>query len=329
MAYASQLEQVPGIHSIHRTVTGGDAELSIISAATTDIGSLQSNRCIITGFATITSFGTVPDVIRFIRFGGPLILTYNSTSLVLPTIANIVTATDDACIAMSDSSGNWRVLSYTKANGQALSSSGGGSGGSLTRQTFTATAGQTVFAVSGGYSAGNVDVYRNGVKLQPVVEVDITSGSIVTLPIASSLDDIIQVVGLAATSSSNLADGNKGDVTVSGGASTIAVNSNVITNAKLAQVATGVIKGRVTAGTGSVEDLTSTQVTTLLGLGTYTHVQGSPASTWTIDHNLGRYPSISVVDSGGSLVFGEVKYNTSNQAQVSFSAAFSGQAYLN
>ena len=52
-----------------------------------------------------------------------------------------------------------------------------------------------------------------------------------------------------------------GTVTFAGSAS---LPSNTVTNAMLVEVATATIKGRVTAGTGVVEDLTGTQVTTLL-----------------------------------------------------------------
>jgi len=46
--------------------------------------------------------------------------------------------------------------------------------------------------------------------------------------------------------------------------STVTVPDASFSNAKLATVATARVKGRVTAGTGAVEDLTGTQVTTLL-----------------------------------------------------------------
>ena len=62
---------------------------------------------------------------------------------------------------------------------------------------------------------------------------------------------------------------------------------------------------------------------------TYIHNQISPASTWSIQHNLGRYPSVSIVDSGGSIVLGAVKYISENEIQISFSAAFAGRAFLN
>jgi microcystin-dependent protein len=46
--------------------------------------------------------------------------------------------------------------------------------------------------------------------------------------------------------------------------STVTVPDASFTNAKLAQVATATIKGRVSAGTGAPEDLTATQATTIL-----------------------------------------------------------------
>lgn len=57
--------------------------------------------------------------------------------------------------------------------------------------------------------------------------------------------------------------------------------------------------------------------------------QGTPATTWSIFHNLGKYPSVSVVDSANNEVVGDVQYNSANQVTITFSAAFSGKAYLN
>ena len=56
-----------------------------------------------------------------------------------------------------------------------------------------------------------------------------------------------------------------GDVTASGPGSVAGtIAANAVTNAKLATVATATFKGRTTAGTGNVEDLTVTQATALL-----------------------------------------------------------------
>lgn len=91
------------------------ASTTVASASTCDIGTTATDRVSISGTTTITSFGTVPNVIRFVSFAAALTLTHNATALVLPGGANIITGAGDALIASSDSSGNWRVLSYTAA----------------------------------------------------------------------------------------------------------------------------------------------------------------------------------------------------------------------
>lgn len=65
----------------------------------------------------------------------------------------------------------------------------------------------------------------------------------------------------------SVSDGDKGDVTVSGSGATWTIDNDVVTNAKLANVATATIKGRATAGTGDPEDLTASQAKTLLAIG--------------------------------------------------------------
>ena len=60
----------------------------------------------------------------------------------------------------------------------------------------------------------------------------------------------------------------------------------------------------------------------------YTHIQSFPSATWTIQHKLNRYPNVSVVDSAGSEVEGEVSYIDNNTIYVCFNGAFSGSAYL-
>jgi hypothetical protein len=66
---------------------------------------------------------------------------------------------------------------------------------------------------------------------------------------------------------------------------------------------------------------------TLLAPATFS--QSSAATTWTINHNLNRHPAVTVVDSAGTLVDGDVQYSNANTIVVSFSAAFAGNAYLN
>jgi len=61
----------------------------------------------------------------------------------------------------------------------------------------------------------------------------------------------------------------------------------------------------------------------------FVFTQNNPAVTWTITHNLDKFPSVSVVDSANEIVYGEVTYTNTNLLTVTFTAAFSGKAYLN
>ena len=42
----------------------------------------------------------------------------------------------------------------------------------------------------------------------------------------------------------------------------------------------------------------------------YTFTQSAAASTWTINHNLDRFPSVTTVDSAGSIINGAITYTT-------------------
>tara|TARA_R100000329_G_C7610961_1_gene216798 strand:+ start:872 stop:1126 length:255 start_codon:yes stop_codon:yes gene_type:complete len=72
----------------------------------------------------------------------------------------------------------------------------------------------------------------------------------------------------------------------------------------------------------------------IIGDITYTHNQSTTSDTWTITHNLHRFPSVTVVDSGGTIVLGNVVYNSNKQLTITFfqggsALAFQGKAYLN
>jgi hypothetical protein len=61
----------------------------------------------------------------------------------------------------------------------------------------------------------------------------------------------------------------------------------------------------------------------------YTHTQGVASSTWDVTHSLGKFPSITIVDSGGTTVEGDVTMIDINTVQIIFSASFSGKCYCN
>lgn len=75
----------------------------------------------VTGTTTITSINTtkVGNVIR-LHFDGILTLTHEATDLILPTGADIVTATGDEAEFIEYATGDYRCVSYTRADGTPL-----------------------------------------------------------------------------------------------------------------------------------------------------------------------------------------------------------------
>jgi hypothetical protein len=59
----------------------------------------------------------------------------------------------------------------------------------------------------------------------------------------------------------------------------------------------------------------------------YVHVQDAAADTWVIAHDLLFTPAVTVVDSAGTQVYGDVQY-LPGQVVVTFTSAFAGTAHL-
>ena len=62
---------------------------------------------------------------------------------------------------------------------------------------------------------------------------------------------------------------------------------------------------------------------------TFEFTQAVPSATWTIQHGLGKFPSVSVANNNNILMYGNITYIDNNNLTINFSAGFSGKAYLN
>lgn len=125
-------------------------------------------------------------------------------------------------------------------------------------------------------SVENINLLNTGFKVKDVggsYYLTVAPGSTLTanrqLTITTGdADRTLTLSGNATLSGTNTGDQTitlSGDVSGSGtGSITATIGSNKVTNAMLATVATATFKGRTTAGTGNVEDLTSSQATALL-----------------------------------------------------------------
>jgi len=61
----------------------------------------------------------------------------------------------------------------------------------------------------------------------------------------------------------------------------------------------------------------------------YTHNQSVASVTWTIAHNLNKFPSVTVALSTGQQGFGDVTFIDENNLTITFAGAESGKAYMN
>ena len=61
----------------------------------------------------------------------------------------------------------------------------------------------------------------------------------------------------------------------------------------------------------------------------FVFTQATPSTEWIINHNMEKFPSVSVVNSNNILMYGNTTYVDKNNLKINFSAGFSGKAYLN
>lgn len=93
----------------------------IASATNPALGAATGNYVNITGTTTIAGFDTIQaGTRRKVKFAGILQLTYNATSFILPSVANITTAAGDQAEFVSLGSGNWICTNYMRATGKPL-----------------------------------------------------------------------------------------------------------------------------------------------------------------------------------------------------------------
>ena len=61
----------------------------------------------------------------------------------------------------------------------------------------------------------------------------------------------------------------------------------------------------------------------------FVFTQATPSTEWIINHNMEKFPSVSVVNNNNILMYGNTTYIDKNNLKINFSAGFSGKAYLN
>lgn len=158
----------------------GGGTNTVASAATTDLcTSIPQAYVVVSGTTGISSFGSacVTGTMKVLRFSSAgVVLTYNATSMILPTAVNITTQAGDTAFLVSLGGGNWIATNYLRADGTALATASAfGSQISFTGVISPAALGASTndWAPAGLATAsvirasGSIDLSITGITAQP------------------------------------------------------------------------------------------------------------------------------------------------------------------
>lgn len=82
-------------------------------------------------------------------------------------------------------------------------------------------------------------------------------------------------------------------------------------------------------GNGTLTDQDTVYISANVKADSYKATPELSGNIWEIEHNLGKYPSVTVVDTANNVIYGEILYIDTNNVKVTFSANVTGRAYLN
>lgn len=165
---------------------------TVASAATLDLSNSNPVN-VITGTTTIVSIGMGAKQLKILFFQGALTLTYNATSLILPTAQNVALPANSVGIFVSDASGNVTCISLLRGDGLGVTANHAtlgigyttGSGGTVTQAT-SRTTGVTLNKINGQITTTSTSlaagasatftVTNSAIAATDVVNVSIKSG---------------------------------------------------------------------------------------------------------------------------------------------------------
>jgi hypothetical protein len=182
--------------------------------------------------------------------------------------------------------------------------------------SFNATAGQIVYTFP--YIPNQVDVFYNGSRL-PASDFIATNGSNVTLLFSPIVGDLLTFNAYVSVAGEIAGGGTAGSLAKWNATSQL---TDAVPGTDYQEPIT-----LTTNGNGG----NATFVDNVLNVPRehYVHDQQTASASWTVTHNMNKFPAVSIVDTANDEVIGQVTYNTLNQLTITFTAAFSGKAYLN
>jgi hypothetical protein len=197
VANQADIDTVAGISAAVSAVAGNETNINAVNANAANINAVVANATNINTVAGIdadvTAVGAVaadiPTVAANVADIHNFADVWQGAKATAPTQRN-----DSSALQAGDLYYDTVLDEVRVYTGTVWKSAGSTVNGTAVRQTFTATAGQTSFTVTGGYDAGFADVYLNGVKLVNGVDVTVTSGTAVVLTSGAALNDVVDVI---------------------------------------------------------------------------------------------------------------------------------------
>ena len=116
--------------------------------------------------------------------------------------------------------------------------------------------------------------------------------------------------------------------------SEIRTSDNIFSNPSTYNAATTTKKGIIRIATdeeaiaGNLDNIAITPSTLKL-VTNYVHEQAIASDTWIINHNLNKYPSITLTYTSGEVFMANTEYTSLNQVIINLDSATTGFAYLN
>ena len=199
-------------------ITWGSANLAMATINITGVGSIVPN-------GNTTTYGNTTNIIGTIYANN------------INANGNIILNTT-AAISANGSYGTANQVLTTNGTGvywANTTSSGGTSGSYLqARQRFVANGTSNTFTVTSGYSANNLDVYLNGVKLQNGVEANVLNGSTFTILTGNPANgSVIEVVGASTLLANGVSTVVNQQITANGSANSFAITGGYVANSIL------------------------------------------------------------------------------------------------
>jgi len=247
----------------------------------------------------------------------------NTTSTGLPSIAvnsdlPAMTATVGGAVPTPPNN----TTTFLRGDGIFATPSGGG--------TVTNVTGTAPIASSGGSTPSISIVPATGSVPGSMSAADKTKLDAFSGTNTGDQTSIVGITGTKAQFDTAVTDGNilyVGDVTTNAthtgdvtGATALTIANDAVTNAKAANMATATIKGRTTAGTGDPEDLTDTQVRTLLNVADGATANSTDATLLARANHTGTQAVATITGLGTAATTAAADYATAAQGTLATDA---------